>query len=139
MDSEARRRNLGYFFDGALARVPDKVAIIDLFGGRERRATYRELDARMTGVARMLARLGVRPGERLAMLVGNRTEFVEFFFGTMRTGAIPLLLNGSKIDLADPLAGNVQAATDRPELLRRHRSCMGAVKSCGAFGGFGVF
>ena len=93
MDSEARRRNLGYFFDGALARVPDKVAIIDLFGGRERRATYRELDARMTGVARMLARLGVRPGERLAMLVGNRTEFVEFFFGTMRTGAIPLLLN----------------------------------------------
>jgi long-chain acyl-CoA synthetase len=93
MDSEARRRNLGYFFDHALARVPDKVAIIDLFGGRERRATYRDLDARMTDVARMLARLGVRPGERLAMLVGNRTEFVEFFFGSMRAGAIPLPLN----------------------------------------------
>src|SRR6266851_7909353 len=93
MDSEHRRRNLGYFFDGAIARLPDKVAIIDLFGGRERCTTYRELDARMNGVARMLARLGVRPGERVAMLVGNRTEFVEFFFGSMRAGAIPLPLN----------------------------------------------
>jgi long-chain acyl-CoA synthetase len=93
MDSEHRRRNLGYFFDDAIARVPDKVAIIDLFGGRERCTTYRELDARMNGVARMLARLGIRPGERVAMLVGNRTEFVEFFFGSMRAGAIPLPLN----------------------------------------------
>jgi long-chain acyl-CoA synthetase len=93
MDSEHRRRNLGYFFDDAITRVPDKVAIIDLFAGTERCSTYRELDARMDGVARMLARLGVRPGERVAMLVGNRTEFVEFFFGSMRAGAIPLPLN----------------------------------------------
>ena len=27
------------------------------------------------------------------MLIGNRTEFVEFFFGSMRAGAIPLPLN----------------------------------------------
>src|SRR6266849_8146877 len=93
MDSERRRRNLGYFFDDAIARVPGKVAIIDLFGGSERRSTYSELDARMNGVARMLARLGVVPGERVAMLIGNRTEFVEFFFGSMRAGAIPLPLN----------------------------------------------
>jgi long-chain acyl-CoA synthetase len=47
----------------------------------------------MNGVASMLARLGVAPGERVAMLIGNRTEFVEFFFGSMRAGAIPLPLN----------------------------------------------
>ena len=93
MDSQRRRRNLGYFFDDALARVPGKVAIIDLFGGAERCSTYRDLDARMDRVAGMLARLGVRPGDRVAMLVGNRTEFVEFFFGSMRVGAIPLPLN----------------------------------------------
>ena len=58
-----RQRNLGFFFDDAVRRLPDKVAIIDLFGGRERRATYRQLDERMNGVASMLARLGVRPGE----------------------------------------------------------------------------
>ena len=47
MDNVNRRRNLGFFFDHAIARVPDKVAIIDLFGGRERSSTYRHLDARM--------------------------------------------------------------------------------------------
>ena len=66
-----RRRNLGFFFDQSVARRPDKVAIIDLFGGRERRATYRQLDERMNDVASMLARLGVVPGERVAMLIGK--------------------------------------------------------------------
>src|SRR5258708_6121338 len=87
------RPNLGYFFHRTVERLPDKVAIIDLFGGRERISTYRQLDERMDRVAGMLARLGVRPGERVAMLIGNRVEFIEFFFGAMRAGAIPLLLN----------------------------------------------
>jgi long-chain acyl-CoA synthetase len=90
---ENRRRNLGFFFDETVQRLPDKVAIIDLFGAHERTRTYRQLDDRMNRVAQMLARLGVRSGERVAMLIGNRVEFVEFFFGTMRAGAIPLLLN----------------------------------------------
>jgi long-chain acyl-CoA synthetase len=92
-DAENRRRNLGFFFDGALARSPDEVAIIDLYGGRERASTYRMLDARMDAVARLLARLGVGPGERVGMLVGNRVEFIEFFFGAMRAGTIPVPLN----------------------------------------------
>src|SRR5690242_7367462 len=88
-----RRRNLGFFFDDTVRRLPDKIAIIDLFGGRERASTYRQLDERMNRVASMLAALGVRLGDRVAMLVGNRVEFIEFFFGAMRAGAIPLLLN----------------------------------------------
>src|SRR5262245_56380724 len=99
IDTVNRRRNLGFFFDQSVTRAPDKVAIIDLFGGKERRATYRQLDARMNAVASMLARLGVVPGERVAMVIGNRTEFLEFFFGSMRAGAIPLPLN---IRLAAP-------------------------------------
>jgi long-chain acyl-CoA synthetase len=92
-DEFNRRRNLGYFFDGALARSPDKVCVIDLFGGKEREFTYGQLNARMDRLASVLARLGVRPGERVAMLVGNRIEFIEFFFGAMRIGAIPVPLN----------------------------------------------
>ncbi len=93
MQSKNRQRNLGFFFDHVTRRLADKIAIVDLFGGRERISTYRDLDARMNAVASMVARLGVRPGERVAMLVGNRTEFIEFFFGSMRAGAIPLALN----------------------------------------------
>jgi len=88
-----RRRNLGFFFDDACARSPDKTAIIDLFDGRERSVTYRALDARMDRVAAMLGRLGIAAGERVGMLVGNRLEFIEFFFGAMRAGAIPVPLN----------------------------------------------
>jgi long-chain acyl-CoA synthetase len=47
----------------------------------------------MDKVAAMVHRLGVKPGERVAMLVGNRLEFIEFFFGAMRAGAIPVPLN----------------------------------------------
>src|SRR5207253_9465079 len=93
MGRDHRQRNLGYFFDHALKRVPDKIAIIDLFGGTERCSTYRRLDTRMESIASMLARLGVRPGERVAMLVGNRTEFIELFFGSIRRGASPLPLD----------------------------------------------
>src|SRR5207245_8558599 len=92
-DSVIRRRKFSVFVDSAVARVPEKIAIIDLFGGNERRASYRRLDERMNAVASMLARFGVTPGERVAMLIGNRTEFIEFFFGSMRAGAIPLPLN----------------------------------------------
>src|SRR5215475_1657365 len=106
MNDINRRRNLGFFFDQSVARAPDKVAIIDLFGGKERRATYRQLDARMNAVASMLARLGVVPGERVAMVIGNRTEFLEFFFGSMRAGAIPLPLN---IRLAAPTLAQIIA------------------------------
>jgi long-chain acyl-CoA synthetase len=88
-----RSRNLGFLFDAALRRVPDKVAVIDLHGGCEREITYRALDARMDRVAAMLAGLGARAGERIGMLIGNRVEFLELFFGAMRIGAIPVVLN----------------------------------------------
>ena len=88
-----RARNLGFFFDAAVRAMPDKVAVIDLFGGRERQVTYRALDARMDRVAAMLAGLGAQAGERIGVLVGNRVEFLEVFFGAMRLGAIPVILN----------------------------------------------
>ena len=88
-----RRRNLGYFFDESVRRVPDKVCIIDLFGGAERSITYRQLDERMNRVAAMLSNLGVKSGQRVGLVVGNRVEFIEFFFGSMRMGAIPVPVN----------------------------------------------
>src|SRR5277367_2585693 len=88
-----RRRNLGYFFAEAVRRVPDKVCIIDLLDGIERTLTYRTLDDRMDRVAGMLARLSIEPGERVGMLVRNRFEFIEFMFGAMRMGAIPVPIN----------------------------------------------
>ena len=85
--------NLGYFFRDSVRRVPDRVAIIDLYGGRERSVTYAELDERADRAAGLVRRLGVKPGERVGMIVGNRVEFLEIFFGSMRAGAIPVAIN----------------------------------------------
>jgi len=38
----------------------------------------------------MIAQLGIKPGQRVAMLMGNRHEFIEIMFGLMRAGAIPV-------------------------------------------------
>jgi long-chain acyl-CoA synthetase len=130
-----RSRNLGFFFDAAVGAAPDKVAIIDLHGGREREVTYGALDARMDRVAAMLAGLGARAGERIGMLVGNRVEFLEVFFGAMRMGAIPVILNtrlaadtliaifaeaGCRIAVIDPACNrNAVAIAERLPLAHR--------------------
>jgi long-chain acyl-CoA synthetase len=88
-----KEKNLGYFFSDAVKRFPDKVAIIDLHGGRERTLTYAELDERADRVGGLVQRMGVKPGERVGMIVGNRVEFLEIFFGAMRAGAIPVAIN----------------------------------------------
>lgn len=89
----ARQLNLGYFFQDSVARSPDKVAVIDLWGGKERLATYAGLDEAADRVAGMLAGLGIGVGERVGMIVGNRLEFLEIFLGAMRAGAIPVPIN----------------------------------------------
>jgi acyl-CoA synthetase (AMP-forming)/AMP-acid ligase II len=89
----SRRTNLGYFFAASVERFSHKVAIIDLYGGSERRVTYAQLDERADRVAGLLRERGVKPGERVGMIVGNRAEFLEIFFGAMRAGAIPVAIN----------------------------------------------
>lgn len=88
-----RNTNLGYFFADSVARFPDKVAVIDLYGGIERRITYAELDERADRVAGLLQSRGITPGQRVGMIIGNRVEFLEIFLGAMRVGAIPVAIN----------------------------------------------
>jgi long-chain acyl-CoA synthetase len=53
----------------------------------ERIVTWRELDARSNQVARALARLGVGPGDRIAVGLRNSVEFFELIGGASRLGA----------------------------------------------------
>lgn len=85
--------NLGYWCSEAVAQWPDRTCLIDLAGDRERTLTYAELDRRMNRVASLLDRAGLGPGDRIAMAVGNRLEFVEIFYGAMRAGVVPVPLN----------------------------------------------
>jgi acyl-CoA synthetase (AMP-forming)/AMP-acid ligase II len=58
-----------------------------------RRRSYRELDERATRLARALVALGLRPGERVAVVQANRIEYVETAIAIARAGGalVPLL------------------------------------------------
>jgi acyl-CoA synthetase (AMP-forming)/AMP-acid ligase II len=55
--------------------------------------TYEELDARLDRIAAAFSRLGVSVGGRVAILMANRTEYIEALGGIMRLGAIAVPLN----------------------------------------------
>jgi long-chain acyl-CoA synthetase len=60
---------------------------------RELRITYSEMEARAGGFASMLARRGVRGGDRIAIVLENRLEWVVAFLGCLWLGAVAVPVN----------------------------------------------
>ena len=78
-----------YYLGRAARWYPERTAVIE----GETRLAYRALDARASGLARALIQLGVRPGDRVAVLQANNHEFMEALAGIARSGAafVPML------------------------------------------------
>jgi len=73
-------------------RTPEKLASIDQHTGR--RFTYADLHDRSARLAAYLHQnWGVEPGDRLAILAKNSTDYFEFQFACIRLGAMMLPLN----------------------------------------------
>ena len=92
--SEARPavRNLGCI--GIEYRHEKRPAIIDLFDPQNpREIDYPTYHAACDAIARGLLKNGYAPGERVGILCGNRAEFLEVFYGAMRAGVVPVLIN----------------------------------------------
>ncbi|MGH2793198.1 MAG: AMP-binding protein, partial [Actinomycetota bacterium] len=68
---------------------PGKPAVV----AGDRRITYAELDARANQAARAFRRLGVREGDRVAVALRNRPEFLEAATAAARLGAIVIPLS----------------------------------------------
>ncbi len=71
-------------FRAAVARRPDGEAVVD----GERRFTYRDLDAQVTRVAGALLARGLRPGDRMAIILHNRAEFLLALLAAARAGIV---------------------------------------------------
>ena len=76
-------------FRMSAGRVPERPAF--LF--RERRLTYRELDDAARAVAGLLSRAGVRPGERVLLMLPNLPEFGVGYLGILMAGAAVVPVN----------------------------------------------
>jgi len=70
-------------------RDPSKVALVA--GGTRR--TFAALDADSDTLARALQDLGVRRGDRVAIMLENSIEYVTAFFGALKAGAVYVPVN----------------------------------------------
>ncbi|MDG4824834.1 long-chain fatty acid--CoA ligase [Asanoa sp. WMMD1127] len=89
--------NLSVILRESARRDPDKTAVI--FG--DRKVSYAELDAAADRAAAGLLRYA-RRGDRVALMLPNRVEFLECYFGILKAGlvAVPMnpLLKAAEVD-----------------------------------------
>ncbi|MFD4947625.1 long-chain fatty acid--CoA ligase [Streptomyces sp. NPDC058239] len=71
-------------------RYPDRVAVVD----SDTRLTYRELWARALRCAGALRASGVRPGDRVAVLLPNSADFLYAYYGALAAGATVVPVHG---------------------------------------------
>ncbi|RYX90407.1 MAG: long-chain fatty acid--CoA ligase [Comamonadaceae bacterium] len=79
-----RPRNLDDMLAGVAARKGEAPAAQD----GPRTLAYAELDRQASRIASALAARGIAQGDRVAMFVGNRLEFMALLFGIWRLGAV---------------------------------------------------
>jgi benzoate-CoA ligase family protein len=72
-----------------LERNPDKAALTGPSGS----LTYRELVAQASSWGNAFARIGLKRGDRIPFLLDDTPSFVAAFFGAVRQGYVPVLLN----------------------------------------------
>ncbi len=80
---------LGGVLAGTARKFPDHTAI--LFYGK--RITFGELDRLANRFANVLLDLGVRKGDRVALMLPNVPQMVIAYYGALRTGAFAVATN----------------------------------------------
>ena len=126
-----RPSSIWSMIEAAVARNPDGEALVC----GERRMTWREVAQQSARIAAGLREKGIQSGDRVALLLGNRIEFVLALFGAAQLGAITVLLStrqqkpeiayvltdcGAKLLIHEAaLADRLPGARDVPELVHR--------------------
>lgn len=89
------RFNMARYCLTAAQTTPDKVALIVVSDAqapieRAERWTYGQLDQAIRRIAAGLGRLGLEPGARLMIRMGNTSDYALLFFGAIAAGCVPL-------------------------------------------------
>ena len=77
---------LDTLYEHTLALQPDKVALI--IDDVDVEVTFQQLDLTADRYARIMVGLGVEPGDRVALFMGNRKELAALYLACFRLGAV---------------------------------------------------
>jgi acyl-CoA synthetase (AMP-forming)/AMP-acid ligase II len=126
-----RPKNIWAMVSDAVSRNPDGEALVCGL----RRMTWGEVAQQSAQVAAGLRRLGLQTGDRVALLLGNRVEFVLAMLGAANLGLVTVMLStrqqkpeiayvltdsGAKLLIHEAmLADRLPDAGDVPDLLHR--------------------
>jgi len=80
---------LGSLLAARADAVPDR----EIVRFEETAVTYGGLDEAASRVANALRGLGLEPGDRAAIMLGNRPEYLGLWFGMARAGVVEVPLN----------------------------------------------
>ena len=80
--------------DERVKESPDKDAFVFLSPGQQRKVyTYRQLKEHSETFAFSLIKLGLTPGDHIAIAMPNSFEYPVSFLGVIRAGGVPMLLS----------------------------------------------
>ena len=102
--------NLGYLFEASVALQPAQPALLQ----GDDIVSFGQLDARCNQVANALRELGVRIGDRVAIMSSNDYRFIEMLFGTIRLGAVAVPVN---VRMGDDAISHIVADSDSPVIV----------------------
>jgi long-chain acyl-CoA synthetase len=83
------RQPLPKFLESAADWVPKRTALV-FYGTR---LTYRQLDWQVNQFARVLHGLGIKPGERVMIVLPNIPQMVIAYYGALKIGGVVVLAN----------------------------------------------
>jgi len=86
------------FVRNSAQKKPNNIAVVSsahlpVVGRQKAELTYRELDAQSDALAVALGELGVKKGDRVAIILPNCAQFVIAFFAILKAGAIVCATN----------------------------------------------
>src|SRR5260370_26529557 len=126
-----RPKSIWSMVSDAASRNPDGEALVC----GDRRLTWRDVAQQSADVAAGLRKLGLQSGDRVALLLGKRIEFVLAMFGAAKLGLVTVLLGirqqkpeiayvlgdcGAKLLIHEAtLADRLPDARDIPDLVHR--------------------
>ncbi|MFL9962127.1 AMP-binding protein [Paraburkholderia sediminicola] len=81
--------SLVQFFDECIARFRERVAYVSVGAN----LTYGELGRKATALGAYLQSIGVKPGERVAIMLPNTFQYPVSLFGVLKAGAVVVNVN----------------------------------------------